>query len=422
MRLALIFLGVIVVSIAGFFLWQRDDEGPSPPPRAQADQVARGEQVARAGNCFTCHTPRGAEPFSGGVAIPTPFGTLFSSNITPHAATGIGTWSADDFWNALHKGISKSGAYLYPAFPFPNYTKVTREDADAMYAYFRTIKAVERANRSHELRFPYSRRSLMLVWRALYFRPGVYRDDAKESDEWNRGAYLVQGLGHCNACHASRNVLGAVTSEDFAGALLPAQDWYAPALNSDRETSLGRWSAEELATYLRTGVSERAATYGPMAAVIQHSLQHLPPADIAAMVTYLKSQVRSDGAPPPQTTTLRDADVETLMRHGAEVYERHCADCHQKNGQGVPKAYPALAGNTSILMDLPVNAIRMVYAGGFPPSTAGNPRPFGMPPFYQDLSDYDVAAVVTFIRRSWGNKARAVSQAEAARYRGIPAQ
>ena len=406
-----------------FYAWQRDHEGPAAPARDPADpaQIKRGEQLARAGNCFTCHTPRGGEPFAGGVAIPTPFGTLFSSNITPHAATGLGGWSADDFWNALHKGVSKSGAYLYPAFPFPNYTRVTREDSDALYAYFRSVKAVERTNRPHELRFPYNRRELMAVWRLLYFKPGVYRADAKESAEWNRGAYLVQGLGHCSACHTSRNVLGAVTGEDFAGALLPAQNWYAPALNSDRETSLGRWSAEELAAYLRTGVSERAATYGPMAAVIQHSLQHLPPADISAMVTYLKSQVRSE-APAAQASSLREAEVESLMKHGATVYERHCADCHGRNGEGVPRTYPALAGNTSILMEQPVNAIRMVYAGGFPPSTAGNPRPFGMPPFYQDLSDYDVAAVVTFVRRSWGNKARPVPQAEAARYRSIPTE
>ena len=412
------FLVVLALGIAAALaLWHRDDEGPrGPGVTGSAEQIKRGEYLARAGNCFGCHTVRGAEAYSGGLAIPTPFGTVYSSNITPDADTGIAAWSADDFWSALHKGISRDGSYLYPAFPFPNYTKVTRADADAIYAYFRTVKPVRRANRPPELRFPYNKRSLMALWRALYFRPGVHKDDPRQPQDWNRGAYLVQGLGHCNACHASRNVLGAVTSEDFSGGLLPAQNWYAPALSSDRETSLARWPLEDLTLFLSTGVSDRAAAYGPMSAVIRHSLQYLSRADVAAMSTYLRSQVQRSGE-----RTIAAAKVERVMEHGAHIYERHCASCHQANGEGVPRIYPALAGNTSILTELAVNPIRMVYAGGFPPSTAGNPRPFGMPPFYQDLSDYDVAAVVTFIRRSWGNDAAPVSQAEAARLRGLPA-
>jgi mono/diheme cytochrome c family protein len=389
---------------------------PRPAVKETPAQLKRGEYLARAGNCFTCHSVRGEAPYAGGVAIHTPFGTVHSSNITPDAETGIGTWSADDFWNALHNGRSKDGSYLYPAFPFPNYTKVTRADADAMYAYFRSVAPVRRANRPHELRFPYNRRSLLLVWRALYFRSGVHQDDPRQSPQWNRGAYLVQGLGHCSACHASRNVLGAVTSDDFSGGLLPAQNWYAPALSSERETSLGKWSLEELALFLKTGISDRAAAYGPMSAVIRHSLQFLSPADAGAMATYLRSQVQRS-----EERSRSTAQAERLMEHGAHIYERHCASCHRANGEGVAAKYPALAANASILTDLPVNAIRMVYVGGFPPSTAGNPRPFGMPPFYQDLSDYDVAAVVTFIRRSWGNAAAPVAQGEAARLRGVPA-
>lgn len=410
--LAALAVGTILV------LWPRDDEGP---PSLGAGNAKRGEYVARAANCFTCHTVRGGSPYAGGVAIPTPFGTLYSPNITPDAETGIGRWTEDDFWNALHRGKSRDGSYLYPAFPFPNYTKVSREDANAMYAYFRTVTPVRRQNQQHELRFPYNNRALMAAWRALYFRPGVHRDDPKRTPEMNRGAYLVEGLGHCSACHATRNVLGAVQANDFSGGLLPAQSWYAPALSSDRETSLGKWPLEDLVQFLTTGVSQRAAAYGLMSPVIQHSLQYLRPTDARAMAVYLKSQVQSAEAPAFTQVRPSPAQTEEMMQHGAHIYERHCADCHGANGEGVPNMYPALAGNTSILMDLAVNPIRMVYAGGFPPSTRGNPRPFGMPPFYQDLSDHDVASVVTFIRRSWGNNAPAVSQAEAARLRGIPA-
>ncbi len=421
-RLAVIAIVALTLGLL-FFLWHRDDEGPAGPGvTGSAEQMERGEYLARAGNCFACHTVRGGEPYAGGVAIPTPFGTVFSSNITPHPQSGLGAWSPDDFWNALHKGLSRNGAYLYPAFPFPNYTRIRREDADAMYAYLRTVKPVQRANQPHELRFPYNKRSLMAVWRLLYFRAGVQRDEPKESPEWNRGAYLVQGLGHCSACHASRNVLGAVTSEDFSGALLPAQNWYAPALSSDRETSLGKWPLEDLTAFLRTGVSQRAATYGPMSSVIQHSLQYLSAEDARAMASYLKSQVQSSAPSIAQQQRPSQEQTQRMMEHGALLYERHCAECHQSDGAGLPRRYPALAGNTSILMDVAVNPIRIVYAGGFPPSTQGNPRPFGMPPFYQDLSDYDVASVVTFIRRSWGNDASAVSQAQAAALRGVPAE
>ena len=421
-RLGIILVFVLIASLAIVLLWHADDEGsPGKGVTGSADQVKRGEYLARAGNCFTCHSARGGEPYAGGVEIPTPFGTLFSSNITPDPETGLGAWSGDDFWNALHKGKSKDGSYLYPAFPFPNYTRVTREDADALYAYFRTVKPVRRRNQPHELRFPYNNRKLLAVWRLLYFRPGVHKDDPKQPPQWNRGAYLVQGLGHCSACHGTRNVLGAVTTNDFSGGLLPAQNWYAPALSSNRETSLGKWPLDDLAAFLRTGVSQQAAAYGPMSPVIRHSLQYLVPADASAMASYLKSQVQDAEPAAGREPRLAPTQVQRMMEHGAFLYERHCAECHQADGRGVPNVYPALAGNNSILMDLAVNPIRMVYSGGFPPSTAGNPRPYGMPPFYQDLSDYDVAAVVTFIRRSWGNAAPAVAQAEAERLRGVPA-
>ena len=411
---------VIIAAGTAFWWWQRDEPGASGLSSAAIPQaVQRGEYLARVGNCITCHTPRGGDAYAGGVAIATPFGTLYSSNITPDADTGLGRWTADDFWNALHHGKSKDGAYLYPAFPYPNYTRLTRDDSDAMYAFFRTIKGVRKQNQPQDLRFPYNRRGLMAVWRALYFDEGVHRDDSSRSAQWNRGAYLVQGLGHCSACHASRNVLGAASSDDYSGGLMPAQNWYAPALGSSRETSLGQWELEDLASFLRTGVSARAASYGPMSPVVRHGLQYLTEGDARAMAVYLKAQVRANES-APRASRFSDEQLRKVMADGSRVYETHCAECHQADGKGVPRMYPALAGNASILTDLAVNPIRMVYAGGFPPSTAGNPRPFGMPPFYQDLSDHDVAAVVSYIRRSWGNEAMPVTETEAARLRGVP--
>ena len=247
----------------------------------------------------------------------------------------------------------------------------------------------------------------MVGWRTLYFKPGVYKDNPKQSKEWNRGAYLVEGLGHCNACHSARNALGAISADDeYAGGLIPVQNWYAPSLTSNRETGLGEWDIKEIVDLLRTGVSTRGAVYGPMSAVVQHSLQETSLTDLSAMATYLKSHradQRSRPTMPQAKTTV--AQTDAMLASGAKLYEKHCADCHQPEGEGVPRIYPPLANNQSIAMPFPINAIRIVLNGGFPPSTEGNPRPYGMPPFAYELSDDEVAAVVTYIRQSWGNRA-----------------
>src|SRR4030095_4175255 len=225
-----------------------------------------GEYLARAGDCVACHTARGGEPFAGGLEMPTPFGTIFTPNITPDPETGIGKWSADDFYRALHDGKSKDGSLLYPAFPYPSYTKVTRADADAIYGYIQTITPVKKKNKPHAMKFPYNQRNLLIGWRALYFQPGEYKPDPKQSAEWNRGAYLVLGLGHCDACHTSRNMLGATQKhKECAGGLIPLQDWYAPSLTSNREAGLGQWPVEEVVALLRTGISNRGVVFGPIA-------------------------------------------------------------------------------------------------------------------------------------------------------------
>ena len=366
--------------------------------------ASRGAYLVVAGDCIACHTVIGGAPFAGGRAIETPFGTIYASNITPDAAAGIGAWSKDDFWRALHEGKSRDGRLLYPAFPYPNFTQVTREDADAMYDYLRTVPAQARKNTPHALRFPYDTQAALAAWRALFFKPGAFRPEPARGAEWNRGAYLVRGLGHCDACHTSRNMFGAVTHDlDLGGGLIPMQKWYAPPLASAH-------GPEHVIAILKSGSAARGTAMGPMAEVVYRSTQYLADADIRAIASYLEGLPAAapgeDVAPP---------DRESMTR-GAAVYADHCAQCHGDQGEGAAPAYPALARNQSVTTRLPANAVKAILYGGYAPATAANPRPYGMPPFLA-LSDADVAAVATFIRASWSNRASPVSTLEVERYR-----
>lgn len=387
---------------------------------ADPSLVKEGEYLVHAGDCVACHTTPGAALFAGGRPLLTPFGTLYSTNITPDPETGIGKWSADEFYAMLHSGRSPDGGLIYPAMPFANYTKVTRKDSDAIYAYLRTVPPVHNANRPNDLRFPYNNRILILGWRTLFFREGEYQPDPTKSAEWNRGAYLVQGLGHCSMCHTRINALGGTSeSQAFEGGLIPMQNWYAPSLTSDKEAGLGEWSIEDITALLRTGISPRGAVYGPMSEVVYNSLQYLGDADIGAMAIYLKS-LGQQSLPGPPAAPVPPAESSLLMHFGKDTYDRRCASCHGADGAGMPPNYPPLAGNPSIQMSSAVNPIRMVLNGGYPPSTEGNPRPYGMPPFAQSLSDDEVAAVVTYIRAAWGNRGEAVSALQANALRAAP--
>jgi mono/diheme cytochrome c family protein len=382
------------------------DEPPTAPP--SAERVARGAYLARVGDCMLCHTARGGAPFAGGRAIATPFGTVYSSNLTPDAATGLGRWSAAHFRRALHQGRSRDGRLLYPVFPYPHTTRVTDADADLLFDYLRSLPPVNQPNREHRLRFPYNTQAALAVWRALYFRPEPFRPDPARTPEWNRGAYLVQGLAHCGACHTARNALGGVRDAlDLSGGLIPMQNWYAPALTSPAEAGLADWRVEDIVQLLQTGTSPRATVSGPMAEVVMHSTQYIDPTDLRAMAVYLKSL-------PPVGTDTDPREVARagapLLARGSKLYGTHCAACHGESGEGVPGAYPALAGNRAVTMPATENLVQIVLNGGFPPATHGNPRPFGMPPFATALSDGDVAAVLTFIRSAWGNRAAPVSE------------
>ncbi|MFM9915049.1 MAG: c-type cytochrome [Rhizobacter sp.] len=391
--------------------------------QADAGPVARGAYLARAGNCMACHTARGGEPYAGGRGIDTPFGTVYSSNLTPDADTGLGRWSAPQFWRAMHHGRSADGRLLVPAFPYPSTTQVTRADSDALYAYLRGVPAVRQPAKAHDLRFPFDTQAALAVWRALYFKPGVFEPDAARSAEWNRGAYLVQGLGHCNACHAQRNALGATAGPlDLGGGLIPIQNWYAPSLTDPREAGVADWAAADIVALLKAGVVDRGGALvtasGPMGEVVLRSTQHLSDADLGAMATYLKTL----GTGTADTTAPASPSASAPGGRGATLYSDHCASCHGEQGAGVAGAYPPLAGNRAVTMPVPANLVRVVLEGGFAPSTAAHPRPYGMPPFAQTLNNEDVAALLTHLRGSWGNHADAVSAVEVNRYRGSSAR
>lgn len=405
-RIAFTLLLVVVAGVAAL-AWRgyRDDAstGPAQAIADPAQRVAYGAYLAKVGDCMACHTAAGGQPYAGGAAIPTAFGTFYGPNITPDRDTGIGAWTADDFWGALHQGKSPSGALLYPAFPYTEYTRISRADADALYAYLRTVAPVAQPSKPHELDFPYGWRPLLALWRGLYFRPGVHADAGMDGD-LARGRYLVDGLGHCIACHAPRNALGATPSgTGFAGGTIEGLGWYAPALDGDPGNGLGRWSQDDIVALLKTGIGTHGAAAGPMGEVVAGSTQFLTDGDARAIAAYLKSV---PAGPAPAAASVRQA---AGMRRGGALYEQHCTQCHDANGQGKGRDWPALAGNISVTAPYPGNVIHMVLEGGFAPATAGNPRPHGMPPFGQVLSDDDVAAVVTYVRNSWGNAAGGVT-------------
>ncbi len=378
---------------------------------SSGQRQARGAYLAQAGNCMGCHTAQGGQPYAGGRNLSTPFGTFVTPNITPDRTTGIGQWSEQDFWRALHEGKSRDGRPLYPAFPYTEYTKITREDSDAIFAHLQTLAPVSQNNPPNRISFPYNFQPLLSLWRAVYFKPGVYQPETAKSREWNRGAYLVQGLGHCNACHAERNPLGATGGDKLGGGQIMGSNWYAPSLTSRLEAGSADWPIEEIIQLFTTGISPRSAASGPMAEVVRQSLQHLSKEDARAMAIYLKSLPETSPRLRAAAPALTE-QVQHWFQQGAKIYEKHCKDCHGASGQGAPGIYPPLAGNRGVTMTPPVNAVRSVLNGGYPPSTAGNPRPYGMPPFAQVLRGEEVALVLSYIRNAWGNRAGLVTAAE----------
>jgi mono/diheme cytochrome c family protein len=381
---------------------------------ASTDPSVRGRYLADAGNCVSCHTRPGGETYSGGLAFETPFGTIYSANITSDAATGIGSWTKAEVRAALKQGIGKDGKHLYPAFPYPSFTKITDADADAIYAYLKTLKAVRYSPPSNGLLL--SARLSMAPWNSMYFEEGTYRPDPARSEEWNRGAYLVQGLGHCSACHSPRNwMMAEDATRAMSGGTLQSDviegksgRWSAVNLTSAK-TGLASWSVNDLANYLHTGFSARAGSFGPMNEVIANSLAKLSKEDIHAMAVYIKS------FPPIEASGAAVSSEQTQA--GEAVYKERCEKCHGSSGRGGIFSSPPVAGSAVVQADDPSSLINVILYG---PQLHKN-LPTGswesMPAYRDRLTDAQIAAVANFTRGSWGNRASPVSDKDVAKQR-----
>lgn len=373
-------------------------------------RVERGRYLATVGDCIACHTAPGGKPFAGGRKIPTPFGNLVSPNITPDMDTGIGAWSEAKFYRTMHKGVSD--ARLYPAMPYPYYTKTTRADVDAIRAYLRTVAPVRNPVKSDTLPFPFSIRASMAAWDAMFFTPGTWNDNPGKSAEWNRGGYLVEGLGHCGACHTPKNVLGGdKNTAHLQGYAL--QGWFATDITGDPRVGLGGWSVDDIMKYLKTGTNRFDSGTGLMAEEVADSTSHWSETDLRAAATYLKDQ-RGAAATAPKPLAANDQQ----MRAGLAIYADQCAACHAGNGAGVSHLFPTLKGNPGVQAARADSLLHVVLDGTRAVATSAEPTGAAMPAFGWKLSDAQVAAVTTYIRNAWGNAAPAVSEGSVRDMRG----
>jgi len=366
-----------------------------------ADQVRRGQYLVAAGDCMSCHLREGGEPFAGGLGLKTPFGVIYSSNITPDPQTGIGAWTSEQFYHAMHDGKGVHGENLYPAFPYPWFRRASRADDDAIFAYLKTTPAVNYTPPQNQLPFPVSIRSMVGAWNLLFLDSHDFQTDPNQSPEWNRGAYLVNGLGHCGGCHTPKNTFGADKSrQDLYGGDL--DNWVAPDLTGNTRTGLGRWNIEDITEFLRTGRNAHAAAGGAMADVITYSTSLMNDDDRRAIATYLKGQAAS----PDSATSPPDAGA---MQRGAEIYSDACASCHLENGVGQPRLFPPLGHDAVLQQADPTGLEHLILAGVRVGTSPSRPSPLTMPSFAWKLTDQEIADVSTFIRNSWGNRAAPIS-------------
>lgn len=406
-------------------------------PAASADtSMERGRYLAKTGDCISCHTGPGTAPFAGGLPLKTPFGTIVSSNITPDKSAGIGDYTEADFARALREGVRRDGGHLYPAMPYPSFAKLGDADMHDLYAYFQQGVAPSAVKPpATDLPWPLSMRFLMIGWNLLYLDKGVYVADSSRSAAWNRGAYLVQGLGHCGECHTPRSMLGGVKANSerkgdryLAGALI--EGWLAQPLRHVDQPSAAQWSTDDMVMYLKTGRTVHTAAFGPMSQVVENSTQYMTREDLGAIATYLQSIGAPAGMPAiavtPQVAIVAAADKQpatqqlrsgTVADAGALVYLNNCNACHRSSGAGADNAFPALAGNTVANAKDPTSLIRIVLEGSARPGTVESPSALAMPPFGWRLTDANVADMLSFVRTSWGNEADAVTAAQVASVR-----
>ena len=399
-------LVVLALVVGGVYLIWFNRTTPSDRAMSRADgqdfaQIERGRYLTAAADCSSCHTTPGGAPFAGGRPIETPFGNILAPNITPDAETGIGAWSDADFDAAVRQGKRRDGTLLYPAMPFPSYAKMSRDDVRAIRAYLQTVAPAHNAVVADQLPFPFNIRASMLVWDALYFEQGEFKPDSAKSAAWNRGAFLVEGPGHCGACHTPKTLLGGdEKSQALQGYQI--QGWFAPDITNDARRGLGDWSLDDIVAYLRSGHNRIAAATGPMAEEVALSSSRMTEADLAGIATYLKDQPARTEAVTPLSST------DPVMVAGGAIYRDVCSGCHAIDGKGVPELFPALASSSSVRSDDPASLIRVILRGARSVATSTEPTAPGMPAFGWQLDDEQLAAVVTYIRNSWGSSAPGV--------------
>jgi mono/diheme cytochrome c family protein len=417
--------GLLAVGLAGFASGQAWPPLPAHPVRdatrlglltgpisdttPNAAQVRRGRDLVIAGDCLTCHTRAGGPAFAGGLGLKTPFGTIYTANITSDPETGIGAWTEAKFYRAMHEGIGGHGENLYPAFPYPWFAKASRANDDAMLAYLKTTPPARYRRPDNALPFPLNIRWMVKGWNLLFFRKAELRPGVNASPEWSRGAYLVEGLGHCGACHTPKNWLGA----DRRGHLYQGgelDNWVAPDLTGNARTGLGRWSVADITEYLGTGRNARASAGGAMADVVSFSTALMSDGDRRAIAVYLKSLPASPDARPPRP------DAASLAR-GQQIYSDACASCHLENGVGQRGLFAPLVGNAVAQQANPDGVVHLILAGSRTAPTAARPSPLTMPSFAWKLTDPEIADVATYVRNSWGNRAAPVSARQVRRMR-----
>ncbi|WLG74175.1 cytochrome c [Pseudomonas simiae] len=391
---------------------------------AETDLIKQGEYLARAGDCVACHTAKGGKPFAGGLPMETPIGVIYSTNITPDKS-GLGDYSFEDFDKAVRHGVAKSGSTLYPAMPYPSYARVSDSDMQALYAYFmKRVEPVAQENKDSDIPWPLSMRWPLAAWRWM-FAPAVEEHQAQAVVDpvISRGAYLVEGLGHCGACHTPRaltmqeKALSATDGNAFLAGSAPLEGWIAKSLRGDHKDGLGSWSEEQLVQFLKTGRSDRSAVFGGMSDVVVHSMQYMSENDLTAIARYLKSLPAVDPKDSPYTYDKQVAEALWKgddSQRGASVYIDNCAACHRTDGHGYTRVFPALAGNPVLQTADATSLINIVLNGGTLPATHTAPSTFTMPAFAWRLSDQEVADVVSFVRGSWGNTGSAISAAQVA--------
>lgn len=363
-------------------------------------EIERGRDLATAADCAGCHTAKAGQPFAGGEMVPTPFGSIAAPNITPDRETGIGAWSDEQFYRALHLGISPGGEHFFPAFPYTYFTKLTRSDVLAIRAYLNTIQPVKKEVQGNHLVWPLRYHALMRPWDWIFFEPGTFQPDPHESAEWNRGAYLVQAAGHCGACHTPKNPLGADKADEALQGAAPA-GWFAPNITGNMREGIGGWSVDDIAEYLKTGRNKYNNAAGEMAEVVENSTSKLPDSDLHAIAVYLKSLDAGQQPPAPQPIKPNDQ----MMIAGHAIYADSCSGCHEEDGKGVARMFPRLANSASVVSHDPTTIIRVILDGARTAPTDKAPTPFSMPAYNWKLKDNEIAAVATYIRNSWGNAA-----------------